>query len=110
MSYISSLIDENFSNPDGRFSIPVWYVLFIMSSKHPKRKISLDEVTDEKYYKFTLIPLSEHLLVLCNGMYNVITLDIRKNWERIRNIVPCKVEATDRIFCGKLLLRISFYV
>lgn len=57
-----------------------------------------------------LIPLSEHLLVLCNGMCNVIALDIRKNWDRIRNIVPCKVEATDRTFCGKLFLRISFYV
>lgn len=45
-------IDENFSNPAGRFSIPLWYVLFTMSSKHPKRKISLDEVTDEKYCKF----------------------------------------------------------
>ena len=42
-----------FFNP-GRFSIPVWYVLFTMSSKYPKRKISLDEVTDEKYCKFTV--------------------------------------------------------
>lgn len=57
-----------------------------------------------------LIPLSKHLLVLCNGMCNVITLDIRKNLERIINIVPCKVETTDRTFCGKLFLRISFYV
>lgn len=57
-----------------------------------------------------LISLLKHLLVLHNGMCNVITLGIRKNWDRIRNIVPCKVEATDRTFCGKLLLRISFYV
>ena len=56
-----------------------------------------------------LIPLSKHLLVLCNGICNVITLDIRKNLERIIN-VSCKVEATDRTFCGKLFLRISFYV
>ena len=27
-------------------------LVFTMSSKHPKRKISLDEVTDEKYCKF----------------------------------------------------------
>lgn len=79
-----------------------------MSTNTQNRKISSNEISEDKYHKFT--PNSSLYIIhyCCVVGCAVIILDMSKIGGGQGTLLPCVVEVTGSTFHGKLVLRNRF--